>query len=57
LAILLGDRSSARAHALTLHDELSSFEDAANAVKMVAEEVVNSTVATFKNNIFKFWLA
>jgi hypothetical protein len=31
---MLGDRSSTRTHALMLHDELSTLEEAANTVRM-----------------------
>jgi hypothetical protein len=56
LTMALGDRSSARTHALTLHDELSPLEEVANAVRMGTKEVVSITAATVRNNMM-LWLA
>jgi hypothetical protein len=52
LTMALGDRSSARTHALTLHDEFPSLKEAADAVQMGTVEVVSNTAATVTNSIF-----
>jgi hypothetical protein len=55
LTMALGDRSSARTHALTLHDEFPSLKEAADTVQMGTVEVVSNTAAMVGNNMF--WLA